>query len=69
VKKKSPHQEEKRNHPPASSDGLHTIQLKVREDIYRAFQRCNWIIIHETGRTQLDIMNEMVEDFLVKHGC
>ncbi|MCK5403933.1 MAG: hypothetical protein KAI75_01850 [Desulfobulbaceae bacterium] len=46
-----------------------TLQLQVREDVYRAFQRCTWIIIHETGRNQLDIMNEMVRDFLVKHGC
>lgn len=69
MKKKSSHLEEKKHHLPASNGELHTIQIKVREDLYRAFQRCNWIIIHETGRTQLDIMNEMVEDFLVKHGC
>ncbi|MBC8318851.1 MAG: hypothetical protein H8E41_13180 [Desulfobulbaceae bacterium] len=69
MKKKSSHPEETKPHPAAQSHGLQTIQVKVREDLYRAFQRCNWIVIHETGRTQLDIMNEMVEDFLVKHGC
>ncbi len=45
------------------------IHLHVREDLYRAFQRCIWIIINETGRNQIDVMNEMVHDFLVKHQC
>ncbi|MFZ5759130.1 MAG: hypothetical protein ACOY32_05800 [Thermodesulfobacteriota bacterium] len=43
--------------------------IKVRPDLYRAFHRCTWILIHESGRTQLDVMEEMVEDFLVKHQC
>jgi hypothetical protein len=54
---------------PADGGNLVTLQLRVRPDLYRAYQRCSWIIIHETGRGQLDIMQEMVEDFLVKHGC
>jgi len=45
------------------------LTLKIPPDLYRAYQRCSWIIIHETGRDQLDIMQEMVEDFLIKHGC
>ena len=57
------------NHQQESDEKLQTIHVKVREDLYRAFQRCSWIIVHNTGRTQLDVMNEMVEDFLVKHGC
>lgn len=48
---------------------LSELRLKVDADLYRAFQRCSWIIVHETGRTQIDVMNEMVEDFLRKHGC
>lgn len=48
---------------------LETIMIKVRPDLYSAYQRCSWIIIHETGREQLDVMQEMVEDFLIKHGC
>ncbi|MFH1217598.1 MAG: hypothetical protein V1706_13970 [Pseudomonadota bacterium] len=46
-----------------------TLTLKVPPDLYRAFHRCSWILIHETGRDQLDIMREMVEDFLIKHQC
>ncbi|MEA3547503.1 MAG: hypothetical protein U9R66_07555 [Thermodesulfobacteriota bacterium] len=48
---------------------LQTLTLKMNDDLYRAFQRCTWILIHESGRTQLEVINEMVEDFLVKHGC
>jgi hypothetical protein len=45
------------------------LKLKMPEDLYRAYQRCSWIITHETGRDQLQIMEEMVHDFLVKHQC
>ena len=50
-------------------DALATIKLMVAEDIYRAFQRCMWIQIHERGRTQLEIMDEVARDFLRKYGC
>jgi len=48
---------------------LAEIKLFVTDDLYRAFQRCVWILVHETGRDQLDIMREVVHDFLVKHEC
>ena len=47
---------------------LKEIKLFVPPDLYRAFQRCVWIQVHE-GRSQLDVMQEMVEDFLVKREC
>jgi hypothetical protein len=49
--------------------GLTELKLFVEEDLYRAFQRCVWILVNETGRDQRDIMREAVRDFLVKHGC
>jgi hypothetical protein len=52
-----------------SEPDLVELRLKINADLFRAFQRCSWIITHETGRTQLDVMNELVEDFLLKHGC
>ncbi len=55
--------------PPGEGNCLESLTIKIRPDLYRAFHRCSWIIIHETGRSQLDIMQEMVEDFLMKHGC
>jgi hypothetical protein len=45
------------------------LKLFVEDDLYRAFQRCVWVIVNETGRDQRDIMREAVRDFLVKHGC
>jgi len=45
------------------------LTLQVDSDLFRAFQRCVWIIVNETGRPQIEIMNEMVRDFLIKHDC
>jgi len=55
--------------PEPSPAGAEPLKLWVDADLSRAFRRCLWIIVHETGRTQVDIMNEMVRDFLVKHQC
>lgn len=52
-----------------SSGELTELKLFVEEDLYRAFQRCVWILVNDTGRDQRDIMREAVRDFLVKHGC
>lgn len=48
---------------------LTEIKLFVPDDLYRAFQRCVWVLVNETGRSQPEIMQEVVRDFLVKHGC
>ena len=48
---------------------LKEVKLFVPDDLYRAFQRCVWVLINETGRDQTDIMQEALRDFLVKHGC
>jgi hypothetical protein len=53
----------------ASDNSFEQLRLFVDADLYRAFQRCVWIIINETGRNQIDIMNEMIRDFLIKHKC
>ncbi|MGV1100920.1 hypothetical protein ACUUL3_16105 [Thiovibrio sp. JS02] len=52
-----------------AGDDTALLKLRVHPDLYRAFQRCVWILVHETGKTQVEIMNEMVRDFLVKHEC
>ena len=56
---------------PAQNNTIHVevLKLHVDADLYKAFQRCTWILINETGKNQIDIMNEMVKDFLIKHGC
>lgn len=48
---------------------LETLTLRIDADLYRAFQRCTWMLINESDRDQIGVMNEMVRDFLVKHGC
>ena len=52
-----------------ASGDLTELKVFVDDDLYRAFQRCVWILVNETGRDQRDIMREAVRDFLVKHGC
>lgn len=48
---------------------LVSVTMYLPPDLHRAFRRCVWSITHETGRDQIEIMHEMVHDFLVKHGC
>ena len=45
------------------------LKLQIPEDLYRAFQRCLWIRVNETGQTPLQLMEEAIRDFLKKHGC
>ena len=45
------------------------LKLQIPEDLYRAFQRCLWIRVNETGQTPLQLLEEVVQDFLKKHGC
>lgn len=60
---------EKRGQSASSEQSMERIELMVPDDLYRAFHRCLWLLVNETGQSQLDIMQEMVRDFLVKHGC
>ena len=55
------------NTPPELS--LAEVKLFVPEDLARAFQRCLWLRVNETGRSRLEMMHEAIHDFLVKHGC
>ncbi len=51
------------------ASALVELKLKIHPDLFRAFQRCTWILVNESDRNQIDVMHEMVEDFLRKHGC
>lgn len=56
--------------PKANADAsLTEVRLFVSADLARAFQRCLWLRINETGRSRLELMHEALHDFLVKHGC
>jgi hypothetical protein len=52
-----------------SEQELAEIKIFVPAGCYRAFQRCVWIQVHESGRTQLEVMQELVDDFLAKYEC
>lgn len=60
---------EEKHFQAVDSSDLIELKLMISDDLYRAYQRCSWIITHETGRDQLEIMEEMVHDFLVKNQC
>jgi len=60
---------EPKEQPGPGDQKLAEIKLFVPADYYRAFQRCVWIQIHESGRSQLEVMQEVVDDFLRKYEC
>jgi hypothetical protein len=53
----------------ATDQPLVELKLQISQELVSAYQRCSWIIIHETGRKPVEVMAEMVRDFLLKHGC
>lgn len=55
--------------PERIDPSLVELKLYIPEDLYRAFQRCLWIRINETGQSQLQLMEEVVRNFLIEHGC
>ncbi len=60
---------QQQDNPGGDKEELASLTIKVSEDLLRAYQRCTWILVNETGKNQLEIMDEMVRDFLTKHGC
>ena len=52
-----------------SSARLVELKLLIPVDLYRAFQRCLWMQINDSGQTQLQLMEEVILDFLNKYGC
>jgi len=51
------------------SPGYGQVRLLVPENLAVAWQRCSLILVQEKGQTRLESMEEMVRDFLLKHGC
>ena len=54
---------------PAKNIDTEILHLHIDKDLYKAFQRCVWMQVNESGKNQIEIMNEMVLDFLIKHKC
>ena len=61
--------EDQNNRKSVPEDSTEILKLRVPSELCRAFHRCTWVLINEGGRSQQDIMEEAVRDFLVKHGC
>lgn len=49
--------------------GLAEIKIQVPVHLSVAWQRCSWLLVQEKGQSRLESMEEMVSDFLIKHGC
>ncbi|MEJ2057174.1 MAG: hypothetical protein P8X39_04980 [Desulfofustis sp.] len=52
-----------------AAQGCAEIKLQIPAPLAAAFQRCSWILVQEKGQSRLESMEEMVRDFLIKHGC
>jgi hypothetical protein len=48
---------------------LSEIRILVPAELSTAWQRCSWALVQEKGQGRLESMEEMVRDFLIKHGC
>ena len=53
----------------AHQQGLSEIRILVPSELSTAWPRCSWVLVEEKGQGRLESMEEMVRDFLVKHGC
>ena len=53
----------------SNGDNLTELKIFVPDELARAWQRCSWLLVNDTGRERTDIMKEMVSDYLVKYGC
>ncbi len=58
-RKKHKHVDEEREH----------LVVSLRSDLYRAFRRCAWMLIHETGMTPHEAHDKIFEALLKKHEC
>ncbi len=51
------------------SEDYEILKIQVRPDLYRAFRRCVWMTVHETGMPIIEIHNKMIEELLSQKGC
>ena len=52
-----------------NSEGIEVLKIHVRADLYRAFRRCVWMTVHETGKPIIEIHNQMIEELLKNRKC
>ena len=61
--------EKTHNDPVKGEEELALLKIHVRPDLYRAFRRCVWMTVHETGMSIVDVHNKMIEELLKNNGC
>ncbi len=55
--------------PKGNNEKIEVLKMHVRADLYRAFRRCVWMTVHETGKPIVEIHNQMIEDLLKNRNC
>ncbi len=45
------------------------LKLRIRADLYRAFRRCVWMTVYETGMTLDEVHNLFIEELLKSRQC
>ena len=52
-----------------SCNDVQVLTIHVRSDLYRAFRRCVWMTVYETGLPIVEVHNMLIEELLKKRGC
>ncbi len=52
-----------------SQGDVELLQIHVRPDLCRAFRRCVWMTVFETGMSIVEVHNMLIEDLLKRKGC
>ncbi len=52
-----------------TNEKIEVLKIHVRADLYRAFRRCVWMTVYETGKSIVEIHNQMIEELLKNKGC
>ncbi len=45
------------------------VTIVLRADLARAFRRCIWIGVNETGLSPYEVQNMLIEELLRQNGC
>ncbi len=59
----------KKDHSKDHQGDVELLQIHVRSDLYRAFRRCVWMTVFETGMSIVEVHNMLIEDLLRQKGC
>ncbi len=45
------------------------LKIIIRADLARAFRRCVWMEVNETGLSPYEVQNLLIEELLKNRGC